>query len=502
MPAGQGFVALTFPAGVASDGLNGNLAGVPSVLTVRYASIPPAYTISPLLSLTSSNPVFVVSWDQPVQTFSNAQRNALIFSAVTNAAAVVIAAVGGNNYTITVVPAGQGIVSLLFPANAALDQWGINYNLAARSPLSIQYDSVGPVPTLATVLSPTNQPPVFSVAFSEAVSGFTQALCGVALLSSCTNCASVNLVPVGSGGSSFSITVVPAGQGTVSIFVPAGVINDSAGNPNPVTPVVSIVYSTVGPTFLITAPSPSNEVVFTVTFSTVVTDFTDSQDNSAILAAMNNTYSCVIAPVGVSGASFTITASPIADGIVALLFPANVATNGLNGNLEADGPLLVRVDRVAPVCTVAALAGTITRLSPIVFQISCSEPMQQFSQAALQAACSNVVSSSLGGAGSLWLLSVIPAGQGPVTLLLPAGSGIDLAGNAVLPAALIASIIYDTVGPAYTISVLRSPTNELPVFHVRFFETVSGFSNASAYMALMGVFVNARSLTVCTINSL
>ena len=136
----------------------------------------------------------------------------------------------------------------------------------------------------------------------------------------------------------YSVTVVARSQGTVSLLVPANVITDLAGNGNSATAPAAVIYSVVGPTYTITANSPSNVVVFTVIFNTIVTDFTDSSDNAAILAALNNSYSCTIAPIGLSGTTFSISVTPLADGIVSLLFPANVATNGLNGNLAATFP--------------------------------------------------------------------------------------------------------------------------------------------------------------------
>ena len=120
VPLSQGLVNLSFVANLASDGLNGNQASSPSSLSVRYASLPPTYVISPGRTPTNQLPVFYVYFDQAVLSFTNTQRNAAILSAFTNAASIVIASVGGNNYTITVTPVGQGLVSLLFPANVPL----------------------------------------------------------------------------------------------------------------------------------------------------------------------------------------------------------------------------------------------------------------------------------------------------------------------------------------------------------------------------------------------
>jgi hypothetical protein len=143
--------------------------------------------------------------------------------------------VGGGGTTITfVVPAGatSGTIVVNTP------------NGPATSPGSFTIDNVPPTATLSTTAgSSTSVSPIpFTVSFGENVAGFADSDIAV-------NNGSVTSGSVSGSGGTYTFTITPASYRTVvSVTVRAGAVQDVAGNPNPGSNTVIVIYNGLPPT--------------------------------------------------------------------------------------------------------------------------------------------------------------------------------------------------------------------------------------------------------------
>ncbi|MGZ3769786.1 MAG: Ig-like domain-containing protein [Bdellovibrio sp.] len=144
----------------------------------------------------------------------------------------------GSNYTFTVTPTAQGLVSVDIPTNSAQDS--ANNNILATANLTRTYDSLQPTLVLSSASSDTFNSASFMVTatFSESVTGFTLSDVNV-----------TNGVASGfsGSGSTYTFTVTPSAQGLVSVDVAAGTALDSAGNLNLMASTLSKTYDSIAP---------------------------------------------------------------------------------------------------------------------------------------------------------------------------------------------------------------------------------------------------------------
>lgn len=134
----------------------------------------------------------------------------------------------------------------------------------------ITLDVVQPAVTLSTVLPDvTNTAPIPVIAvFSQEVTGFEAADIVV------TN-GSITPSTFSGSKADYAFTVTPAGNGTVSIDIPAGVAIDKAGNTSLAASRLSRVYDSLSPSVIISSSLPASTYItpipFAITFSEPVT---------------------------------------------------------------------------------------------------------------------------------------------------------------------------------------------------------------------------------------
>jgi hypothetical protein len=186
-------------------------------------------------------------------------------------------------------------------------------------------DTVAPTVILATTATdPTNANPIsVTVTFSENVTSFDSS--GLTL----TNATVANFK---GSGANYSFDLVPGGQGSLSVSVPAGVAADAATNPNSASNTLSRVYDSVAPTVLLASPTsdPTNAtpIPVSVTFSESVTGF-DATD----LMVTNSTVSNFAG----SGASYSFDLTPASGGTVTASIASGQAFDAAgNGNLASN----------------------------------------------------------------------------------------------------------------------------------------------------------------------
>ncbi|HPO13970.1 MAG TPA: Ig-like domain-containing protein [Candidatus Hydrogenedentes bacterium] len=387
-----------------------------------------------VLSTTAGDPnnlvpcPLTVTFDEPVFGFED---DDLI---LTNATAVRTSGVDGDSeYSFDLTPVSDGLVSVELPVGAAQDAMG-NPSEAAI-PLSYTFDGTGPVPVVnSTASDPTDTAPIpYEVSFDEAVYGFTTG--GLTV----SNGTAANFMGV-DGDSIFTFDVFPAGDGTVSVTVPAGAAQDVAGNPNTESNAFSVVYDTEAPYVLSVVrvgPALTNAAVvdFQVTFSEPVTgiassDFTVDSGAKALIGA-------AVSGVNGSGAVYTVMVNT-GEGEGSL----SIDVLSIGAILDAAGRLMdtpftagesYDVDRVPPSVVITSTASDPTDDNPIAVTILFSESVTGFEEGDL--AATNAAVTNLTGAGGSYSLDLSPLSEGQVRLDIPEGAAFDAAGNGNLAAA-------------------------------------------------------------------
>lgn len=216
-PSANGEVTVDIPAGTATDLVgNGNIAA--SRFSVIYDNVSPAVTLSSVFTGTVNvSPIAVtITFTEEVRGFSIADLT------VGNGSASNLISVDSIVWVADITPAANGAVTVDIAADVANDITG-NKNTAATQ-FSVIYDNVVPGVTItSTLVSPVKVSPVpVSITFTEEVSGF-----------------SISDITVGNGSAynlqtndnvTWTVNILPAANGTVTVNVPAAAAYDLAGN--------------------------------------------------------------------------------------------------------------------------------------------------------------------------------------------------------------------------------------------------------------------------------
>ena len=218
----------------------------------------------------------------------------------------------GATYTATLTPLRDGSVRLSVPARAFTVGGLPN---TASNTVTAATDVDRPEIVITPLIGAPNGPQQAQIILSEPTTPLSPGQLNA------TN-ATVTL----SGSDTFYIaTLTPVADGTVSLSVPANVVEDPAGNLNNASNTVSTVVDVTPPTITIsplTGPSNGDQTA-TITLSEPSTDFT-----LADLTLGNAT-----ATLSGSGTSYTAVLTPLGDGTVSLSVDAGTFTDA-SGNLN------------------------------------------------------------------------------------------------------------------------------------------------------------------------
>ncbi|MFA6585679.1 MAG: fibronectin type III domain-containing protein [Candidatus Paceibacterota bacterium] len=213
-----------------------------------------------------------------------------------------------------------------------------NYSTLA-STNDINIDASGPTVSISSpTSSPTNETITVNVLFDKSVSDFIYSDISV------TN-GTVSSASFSGSGMTYSFIVTPTANGVVGISIGSGVAHDTAGNTNSASNSISITYSNIGPTVILSSPSPyyingSFDVV--ATFSEPVTGFTSA--DITINGGIGNSY---VDGWADDGTTYEFSIVPDGGGIVTVDINGGVAVNAAqNGNIAATQ--LSRLNDTAP----------------------------------------------------------------------------------------------------------------------------------------------------------
>tara|TARA_R110002073_G_scaffold34954_1_gene102885 strand:+ start:5111 stop:14044 length:8934 start_codon:yes stop_codon:yes gene_type:complete len=340
-PAADGAVTIDVAAAAAQDG-----AGNDNTAATQFSITNDGTAPTVVLSSISSDPVsgafsLNVVFSESVTGFAVGDLT------VGNGAASAFAG-SGTTYSATITPAVDGAVTVDVAAAAAQDSAG-NDNTAATQ-FSITNDGTAPTVVLSTASAdPVSGAFTLDVVFSESVTGFA-----------------LGDLTVGNGaasafagsGTTYSATITPAADGAVTVDVAAAAAQDSAGNDNTAATQFSITRDGTAPSLVIAGPAGTQTGAFTASFT-----FSESVTGFAIgdIVVGNGAASALAG----SGAAYTATITPAADGVVTVDVAAAVASDSAGNDNTAATQLSVGVDISAPTALSVVVSDTDLTVSDV-----------------------------------------------------------------------------------------------------------------------------------------
>ena len=321
----------------------------------------------------------------------------------------------GASYTATITPTATGTVSVNVAANVAEDYYR-NGNTAATQ-FSVQADLDAPTVSITGPTDTQNSAFDVTITFSETVTGFEH---------SDVTVANGAVTAFSGSGARYTATITPAATGTVTVDVPANVATDAADNNNEATSQFSVQADIDAPTVSITGPTDTQNSAFdvTITFSETVTGFVQSD-----VTIGNGTATAFSG----SGARYTATIKPTANGTVTVDVPANVAKDATGNRNRAASLFSVTAKITAPETldldkpTVSITGSTDTQKGPFGVTITFSESVTGFEQNDITAGNGTVTAFS--GSGARYTATIEPTATGTVTVDVPANVATDAADN-------------------------------------------------------------------------
>ncbi|WP_170124265.1 Ig-like domain-containing protein [Breznakibacter xylanolyticus] len=448
-------------AGVKVDGVE------PSVTTVSASTANGSYKIGDVIAITVQFSESVVVTGTP--TLALATGGTAAYSSGSGSSTLTFSYTVGTghvsadlDYTST--------SSLSLAGGTIKDVAGNNASLTLASPgaanslganKAIVIDGVVPTVTITSTsaaITYTTPIPV-TVTFSEAVTNF---------ISSDVTLTNGTIGSFSGSGTTYTFSVTPSGQGLVTVAIAAGVAQDAAGNLSTAATSLTRTFDSVNPTVVLstTAPSTTNAAIpVTVTFSEDVTglSLSDFSVTNATLSALSG-----------SGKTYTLTATPSAQGAVSISLPNASALDVAQLGNVASNQLNFTYDTGSPSVSITSASNSATNASPIAVTITFSESVSGFVVGDLT--LTNGTASGFAGSGTTYTVNIAPSGQGLVTVAVAAGVAQDAAGN-LSTAATSLTRTYDNVSPTVSItSASNSSTNAstIPVT-ITFSESVTGF---------------------------
>ncbi|VUD46851.1 hypothetical protein TDB9533_00907 [Thalassocella blandensis] len=312
-PSAEGTVTIDVASSVAVDAAsNGNTAATQA--STVYDTTQPSVLIQNAPEETNSTYTVTFEFSEDVSGF------ALGDISVANGAASNFNAIDDNTYTALITPASEGNVTIDVAQAVAVD--AANNNNTAATQVVTVFDTTQPTVAIQNVPEATNSSFTATFEFSENVSDFV--LADIDL----SNATASDFVAV--DGNTYTATITPNSEGTVTIDVAAAVATDAASNSNIAAAQASTLYDTTQPSVAIQNVPADTNSAFTATFafSEDVSGF-DAADISVANASVSNFTS-------VDASNYTATISPVSEGAVTIDIASAVASDAAgNGNTAA-----------------------------------------------------------------------------------------------------------------------------------------------------------------------
>ena len=326
IPSAEGSLTIQVPAGAAQDtAKNGNTASDPHTVTIDLTR-PTVESITVPADVQNSAFNITITFTEEVTGFDNPVKD-IKFTGTATATVDELTQDEGDEkiYTAKIEPTKDGELTIQVPADATHD--AANNGNTASSTHTVTIDQTDPTLTITNVPSePQNGAFSVTITFSEAVTGLTSfdiSLTGVTAMATLTG-----------RGTTYTATITPSTEGSLTIQVPAGAAQDAAGNGNTASARTVTIDLTRPTVESITVPADVQNSAFdvTITFNEPVTGFEDAD----ITLGGDAVVSTIVLSGEESEYTATITPDPNTDGDVIIAVPENVAEDtGTNKNLAS-----------------------------------------------------------------------------------------------------------------------------------------------------------------------
>ncbi|MDI6402931.1 Ig-like domain-containing protein, partial [Balneolaceae bacterium ANBcel3] len=416
-PENVGLISIRLNQNVLTD-VAGNLNMPSNEISTMFDASSPTVTISSSVSSpTNANEFEVtIAFDKPVFGFDIGDV------VLENASA---SGFSGNNgesdYTLTVQPDSDGVVSIMVPQGVAQDEIG-NENESSDTFVMV---SDRTRPSVVSILDtfglndPTNESAFdIVITFSEALGDYDESVLSI------TN-ANLNQLST-TDNTVFIATLAPLNNGAVRLSVPAGFGRDEAGNTSRAsTDEFEIEYNGTPPGVLLSSdvsnPTNAHEFELIITFDEPVSSFDVSRmevDNAQLSGFAGND----------GDSEYTVQVIPREDGPVTLRVPEGVAFD-LAGNANvASNVFEVSSDRTPPHVSFNADAEGPVFRPVFILEILFSEEVIGFEATDILADNAEIFNVTSDNA-STFVMEVHPLQDGLVTITVPEGVAFDEAGN-------------------------------------------------------------------------
>ena len=403
------------------------------------------------------------TWTASASSYSTVRRTFVSRDGATFVAAVsngIVTSSNGSSYTATTI-AGSSAFSAFSASSDMSKAWATHYSSGIFSNGSFVADVVPPSASWTSPSSPSSSRSLsYSLTFTEAVSGIASS--DFSNTGTATGCV---FTPSGSSGTSVTVSVTCASDGTVVARLVSNSVSDSASNQGPSTAVSAstVTIDSGSPTATWTAPaspSTSRTLLYTLTFNEAVSGIAAVDFSNTGTAT-----GCVFTPSGSSGTSVTVSVTCASDGtVVARLVSNSVSDSASNqGPSTAVSASTVTIDSGSPTATWTAPASPSTSRT-LVYSLTFTEPV------------SGLTSGDFSNTGTATCTFAVPSGRstnfsvtatcttdGTVLIQVGANSVLDDAQNTGPVTAVSAvSVTIDTTTP----TTVASATTIAPVISV------------------------------------
>jgi Bacterial Ig-like domain/Divergent InlB B-repeat domain len=275
---------------------------------------------------------------------------------------------GPSVYTISITPDGNGDMDIVLAANAVVDGTLVNTNVEAPFG-TVGFDTVPPTLNMyaAGAGSPFTGPREITLAFSEAVFGFTvDDIVAVG--------ATLSGFRANPGDRFYFVTVNRIADGPFTLDVAEGAAVDVVGLPNVAATQYSASFDTVPPTVVLStaAAEPVNDTfTINIEFSEDITglnegDFTVVNGSTNNITGSGASYTMEIRPTVFTAGTLTVDLR--ADTVQDAAEFGNAASNQLSLAYDRESPTLVSILRQSPLDAAIGLPDT-----QVVFRATFSE---------------------------------------------------------------------------------------------------------------------------------
>ncbi|MDY6950217.1 MAG: choice-of-anchor D domain-containing protein [Thermodesulfobacteriota bacterium] len=539
---GDGTVQPSIPAGGVEDlAGNTNNASTSTDNSVTYDTTKPEVTINQAggqADPTNASPVlFTVVFDEPINeaTFTNADVSVGGTATTGTVTVTEVAPNDDTTFEVSIVVTADGTVQPTIPAGGVEDLVGNTNNASTSTDNSVTVETVKPDVTInqkGGQADPTNSSPVlFTVELNEPIDDTTFTNTDVSVGGTATTGAVTVTEISPNDDTTFEVSIVVTGDGTVVPTIPAGGVEDPAGNTNNASTSTDnvVTYDATAPQILsITSTTPDGSYGVGSTIDVTVT-FTESVTMTNIIQIVLDTGVTVnlmpFGPATTSSTTYTVDTGDTSDDLQVNVFALNGPLVDAAGNVTSpfvgtpvtnidDGSDIVIDTEVPYIISIDRASGQAlsTGLSPVVFDVLFHEPIAEatFTGADMDLDIIGNVTT-----GAITIAEIAPnddtrfevsvavvSGEGYISATIPAGAVEDAAGNTNNASEDFDNQVYvDLVKPSATVNqaqehVQPDPTNISPVrFWIDFDESIDSLTEADLDI---GGSATTGGITICS----